>query len=147
MANRTFNQFQGTLQKGVVTLYAKLVSNGADPTVALGDLKVVTSEVINPSTSPVTINPSSGFVGATLSPTGGQYTISLQDPYVRLLNVAITEVVQTSGTPVGYGAVVITDSVNSQTAPSLVIQFDPSNVSADTNTILLSVTLANSTAL
>ena len=95
----------------------------------------------------MTINPSSGFVGATLSPTGGQYTISLQDPYVRLLNVAITEVVQTSGTPVGYGAVVITDSVNSQTTPSLVIQFDPSNVSADTNTILLSVTLANSTAL
>lgn len=145
MASRTFNQFQGTLQKGVVTLYAKLLSNGADPTVPSGDLKVVTSEVINALTSPVTINPSNGFVEETITPSSSKYVIKLQDPYVRLLNVTVNEIVDVGGAQTAPSAVVWVDDVNNQTSPSLTVQFGSGDVT--TNTLLLAVTLANSTAL
>lgn len=142
MASRTFNQFQGTLQKGVVTLFAKVTFDGS------GDAFVVTSEVINASTSPVTINPSNGFVGGTTPAIGGagKYKFDLQDPYVRLLSVTVTEVdTAFSGNPMTQ--IVTVDDVNNQTAPSLTIAIDQNPVTSLTKTVLLAVTLANSTAL
>lgn len=139
MASRTFNQFQGTLQKGVVTLFAKLVPDGT------GALQVVTSEVINAASSPVTINPSNGFVEELITPSSSKYLIKLQDPYVRLLSVTVNEVVDVGGSLTAPVSVVWADNVNSQTDPSLTIQFGAGDVTA--NTLLLSVTLANSTAL
>jgi len=142
MANRTFNQFQGTLQKGVVTLFAKVTFDGS------GDAFVVTSEVINASTSPVTINPSNGFVGGTTPAIGGAgtYKFDLQDSYVRLLSFTVAEVDPAfTGNPLS--GVVLVDNVNSQTAPSLTINFDNTPVTSTTRVVLLAVTLANSTAL
>lgn len=136
MANRTFNQFQGTLQKGVVTLYAKLTFDGA------GAATVVTSEVINATSSPVTINPSNGFVGETITPVGFTYKVKLQDPYVRLLLASVVEI--NASLSVG-GIGVTVDSVNDQNDPHLVLQFGNSNPAS--TTLLLSLDLANSTAL
>jgi hypothetical protein len=113
-----------------------------------GALEVVTSEVINAASSPVTINPSNGFVGGLTSAIGGQgaYKIDLQDPYVRLLSVAVTEVdTAPSGNPLV--GIVLVDNVNDQNAPSLTIGFDSAPITSATKTVLLSVTLANSTAL
>lgn len=142
MASRTFNQFQGTLQKGVVTLFAKVTFDGS------GDAFVVTSEVINASTSPITINPSNGFVGGTVPAIGGAgtYKFDLQDSYVRLLSVTVAEVdTAFAGNPMSQ--IVTVDNVNSQTAPSLTIALDSAPVTSLTKTVLLAVTLANSTAL
>lgn len=113
-----------------------------------GDGFVVTSEVINATSSPVTINPSNGFVGGTVAPIGGAgtYKFDLQDPYVRLLSVTVTEVDPAfAGNPLS--GVVLVDDVNSQNAPALTINFDATPVTSATRVVLLAVTLANSTAL
>jgi hypothetical protein len=143
MANRFFNQFQGTLQKGVVTLYAKVTFDaGGVPT-------LVTSEVINALTSPVTINPSNGFASVTKTGTGA-YTFLLQDPYVRMLDFSG---IKTDGNPPAVIPVVAGDLVNVSAAPEILVQlgeasgagFAPADPAS--TTMLFSVTLANSTAL
>ena len=110
-----------------------------------GALQVVTSEVINAASSPVTINPSNGFVEELITPSSHKYTIKLQDPYVRLLNVTVNEIVDVGGSQTAPSAVVWVDNVKSNVDPSLTIQFASGDVTA--NTLLLAVTLANSTAL
>jgi hypothetical protein len=142
MASRTYNQFQGTLQKGVVTLFAKLVPDGT------GALEVVTSEVINALTSPVTINPSNGFVSGLTPALGGlgKYKLTLQDPYVRLLSATAVEVFPSFAGSAIVCAVTV-DDVKNDTDPSLTVVFDGSPITALDRTILFTVTLANSTAL
>lgn len=145
MANRFYNQFQGTLQKGVVTLYAKVTFDaGGVPT-------LVTSEVINPLTSPVTINPSNGFASVT-QVGSGLYDFVLQDPYVRLLG--FSSIKTDAGANVTIPVIVGDTLVNSQTAPTLAVLFGEPAVGGGftptdpaSTTILFSVTLANSTAL
>jgi hypothetical protein len=118
MANRTYNQFAGTLERKVVKLFAKILwtdpGSGVIPT-------LVTSEVLNSSTSPITINPSQGFESLTDNGTG-EFTLTLgannggvptYDPYVRLLNVSMSAV--GSGSPptaAPIALVVDTDNVN-----------------------------------
>lgn len=118
MANRTYNQFAGTLERKVVKLFAKILwtdpGSGVVPT-------LVTSEVLNSSTSPITINPSQGFESLTDGGTG-QFTLTLgasnggvptYDPYVRLLNVSMTAV--GSGSPPAAAPIALvvgTDNVN-----------------------------------
>lgn len=66
MANRTFNQFQGTIEKNVVQLFIELKFNatGADPTITRGKgIESVTN-----------------YVGLS-----GIFEIKLQDSYWRLL--------------------------------------------------------------
>jgi hypothetical protein len=150
MANRTFNQFQGTLLKGVVTLYAKLDA-------VSGVLEVVTQETINAGTSPVTINPSNGFPHQFVSAAGSpsSYTIALQDPYVRLLSVSAVMVDPQGAAGVPISVVVSSDNVNSQTAPSVTLTFVTADFGAGTiaagvpvdGVILLKLELSNSTAL
>lgn len=143
MANRFFNQFQGTLQKGVVTLYAKVTFDaGGVPT-------LVTSEVINALTSPVTINPSNGFASVTKTGTG-TYDFLLQDSYVRMLGFSG---IKTDGSPPTVIPVVAADFVNVAAAPIVSVAlgdatgagFAPTDPAS--TTMLFSVTLANSTAL
>jgi len=153
IANRFFQQFQGSLQKKVVTLYAKVTFN------ASGVATVVTSETLLAASNPTTINPSSGFVGGTITASGGgEYVFALQDPYVRLLGVTSTVVGGNATDAIALSAVVTTDSVNSQTDPKLGLTFvvldtggGPPLVNLgaplpDDCTILLSVTLSNTTA-
>jgi len=67
MANRWFNQFKGSLEKGVVQL---------DGYVNLGSDASVTSETIMGASVAVT--------------TTGVYTITLEDSYPKLLSVSLT---------------------------------------------------------
>lgn len=162
MANRTYNQFAGTLERKVVKLFAKILwtdpGSGVVPT-------LVTSEVLNSSTSPITINPSQGFESLTDN-TGGEFVLTLgannggvptYDPYVRLLNVSM--VAKGAGgllsVPVALGVVV--DNVNGSAGnPSITLTTftidanAPSSVSngvPDDGTIMyVELTLSNTTA-
>jgi len=119
-----------------------------------GALQVVTSEVINAASSPVTINPSNGFVEELIAPVnvtiGGNpvptYKVKLQDPYVRLLSATATEVAPSFGGS-AIGCTVYADDVKSNTDPSLTFIFTAPAPTATDSAILLAVTLANSTAL
>jgi hypothetical protein len=121
---------------------------------------VINEEVINAGTSPVTINPSSGFVGTIVDgvPTTpfpaistGKYAIQLQDPYVRLLGVTVT--VQSTSTSSIAGVQWFGDDseIQSNTSPVLkllFVDFAGAPVApAQTDIVLLSATFANSTAL
>ena len=164
MANRTYNQFAGTLERKVVKLFAKILwtdpGSGVVPT-------LVTSEVLNSGTSPVTINPSQGFESLTDN-TGGEFVLTLgannggvptYDPYVRLLNVSGAAIypsapgasVQDQLITVG----VVTNNVNGSAGnPSLTLvtlgadsSGNPVNaVLVDNTVLLLEITLSNTTA-
>lgn len=143
MANRTFTQFSGTLQKGVVTLFAKVNFDVS------GVPTLVTSEVINAGSSPVTINPSNGFASVTKTGTGA-YTFLLQDSYVRMLGFTG---IKTDGNPPAVIPVIAGDLVNVLAAPEILVVLGDTTGSgfaptdpADT-TMLFTVMLANSTAL
>lgn len=109
----------------------------------------MTSEVINATTSPVTINPSNGLASITANGTG-DYTLFLQDPYVRLLDFSILPV-SAGGPVIPLGTVVWNDDVSAQNNPSLsfytasgdpAVPTDPSD-----GILLVTIQLANSTAL
>jgi hypothetical protein len=158
MANRFFNQFKGSLQKGVVFLYAKFTVSG-------GVATVVTSETLLAPANPTSHNPSNGFVGGVVSSGVTGYTFALQDPYVGLLDVHVTPIgAPTSGQNVLVSSIVFVDNVTSQTAPSFNLAFLSSEVipaggppptasgltslgAPPDGTYLLSVALYNSTAL
>jgi hypothetical protein len=151
MANRTYNQFGGTLERKVVKLFAKIEYVSGAPV-------LVTSEVLNSGTSPITINPSQGF--ESLSDDGaGVFTLVLgasnggvptYDPYVRLLGLCVCDVGVLAMTSV-IGSTVTNDNVNGAAGnPSLQISLltgsgggvDP----ADGTVLLVEVTLSNTTA-
>lgn len=159
MANRTFNQFGGTLERKVVKLFAKIKYVAGAPTLVL-------SEVLNSSTSPVTINPSQGFESLTDNG-NGQFTLVLganngnvptYDPYVRLLNVSTSETLPAGGPPT-YGlltTVVVTDNVNAGSGnPSIALSTLRVNIGTgaislgvlDNDSVLhVELTLSNTTA-
>lgn len=110
---------------------------------------VVTSEVINPLTSPVTINPSNGFVSGTVTPVGNAYDFLLQDPYVRLLGVTMTE-----HSPSATVAAVVWGGVQSEIQSNVTpklsltfVDFTGAAIDPASTEILLTATFANSTAL
>jgi hypothetical protein len=154
MANRTFNQFGGTLERKVVKLFAKITYAAGAPTLVL-------SEVLNSSTSPVTINPSQGFVSLT-DDGAGLVTLTLgasnggvptYDPYVRLLDVTAVQVAAAGASPL-LGVQVTADNVNGASGnPSLQVStllWDgaaPAPLHLDDGSILLvEITLSNTTA-
>ncbi len=160
MANRTFNQFAGTLERKVVKLFAKILFTGGAPT-------LVTSEVLNSSTSPITINPSQGFESLTPSG-GGQFVLTLgannggvptYDPYVRLLNVSMTSVPAGSVVAAPIALAVNNDNVNGSSGnPSIelatvTIDTSASPITVSTSTVpdngtimYVELTLSNTTA-
>jgi hypothetical protein len=154
MANRTFNQFGGTLERKVVKLFAKITYSGGAPTLVL-------SEVLNSSTSPVTINPSQGFVSLT-NDGAGLVTLTLgasnggvptYDPYVRLLDVTAVQVAAAGASPL-FGVQVTANNVNGASGnPSLQVSTlvwngtAPAPLHLDNgSTLLVEITLSNTTA-
>jgi hypothetical protein len=156
MANRTFEQFSLTLERKTVKLYAKILYASGAPT-------LVSSQIINAGTSPVTINPSQGFQSLT-DLGSGQFTLTLgannggvptYDPYVRLLNVSASAV-SSAGWTAGalVTTLVITDNVNGSSGnPSLTLETvagsgggPAAGVLSDGTVLLVEVTLSNTTA-
>lgn len=136
MANRTFNQFQGSLEKGVVQLYAEISFNGASsPTLVVS-----------------TVNGGcKGLVSMTRTGTG-TYELLLQDSYVRLLGFS-EGWKNASATPNVGQFVLSVDNVTDGTAPKLTFTSYSQattpvavDVSAG-NTLYLGLSLSNSTAL
>lgn len=69
MASRYFNQFKGSLEKGVVFLDGALSLSAAGAVV------------------------SNSMMGASIAKTGtGEYTVTLQDSYPKLLSISLTPV-------------------------------------------------------
>lgn len=133
MANRTFNQFQGSLEKGVVQLYAEIAFG------ASGAATLVKSAVNGGC---------KGVASATKTATG-VYDVVLQDSYIRTLGVASTW----KGATASAGILVqlTTDSVDNATTPKLTLTvYDEAGAAtepASGESLLLSLTLSNSTAL
>jgi hypothetical protein len=133
MANRTFNQFQGSLEKGVVQLYAEIAFG------ASGAASLVVGTVNGGC---------KGIASATKTGTG-VYDVVLQDTYIRTLGLASTW----KGTVASAGLVVqlTTDSVSNATTPKVTLTvYDEAGVAtepASGEALLLSLTLSNSTAL
>jgi hypothetical protein len=157
MANRTYNQFGGTLERKVIKLFAKITYSGGAPSLVL-------SEVLNSSTSPVTINPSQGFVSLT-DLGNGDFTLTLgasnggvptYDPYVRLLNVSMSAVPGgTAAAPIALW--VINDNVNGSSGnPSITfttvtvggspLALSVSTVPDNGTVMYVELTLSNTTA-
>jgi hypothetical protein len=140
MANRTYNQFGGTLERKVVKLFAKIEYVSGAPV-------LVTSEVLNSSTSPITINPSQGFVSVT-DDNPGEFTLTLgasnggvptYDPYVRLLNVSMIAKGSGSLLAVPTALFVTADNVNGSAGnPS--ISFTVATINTSPSPIPISIT-------
>jgi hypothetical protein len=159
MANRTFNQFGGTLERKVVKLFAKITYSGGAPT-------LVTSEVINAGTSPVTVNPSQGFQ-SLVDNSGGNFSLVLgannggvptYDPYVRLLNYSVSSVIPGPGLPTDavLQAICVNNNVTGSSGnPSLTLQLLCINPGTGVispglpdngTTVFVEITLSNTTA-
>ena len=126
MANRMFNQFQGTLEKGVVTLFAE-VSFGASgaPTLVRGK----------------------GIASVSRTSTG-LFVVALQDSYI--LTLGLGSAWKGTGAPAGNEVVLDTDSVANGTPAVTLKVYTSAGALVDPasgESVLLSFTLSNSTAL
>jgi len=174
MANRTYNQFGGTLERRVIKLFAKIVYDAGAPV-------LVTQEIINSASNPTTINPSQGIESLSVG-SGGEFTLVLGsinggtfqaigssttlftttgtgvptfDPYTRLLNVSASAVNAAGWTA---GALVTTlviadDVAGSSGNPSLTLGTialggggPAAGVLSDGTTLLVELTLSNTSA-
>jgi len=154
VANRTFNQFQGTLQKGVVTLFAKVEID-----LATGVATLITSETILGPQNPTSINPSAGFASISqYNPSPGMspdiYVLHLQDPYVRLIGFSAVEDQSEQDPSIPFESInnfrtLIYSDVNDQADPlvEVILSNAPITGGAQKTVVLFEVTLANSTAL
>jgi hypothetical protein len=121
---------------------------------------LVTSEVLNSSTSPITINPSHGFESLS-DDSAGVFTLVLgasnggvptYDPYVRLLDAQVCSVGSFGGsTNNAIGAIVSVDNVNGASGnPSLQLTLITTAGAlvnpADGQIVLVELTLSNTTA-
>jgi hypothetical protein len=124
MANRRFSQFRYSLEKMPVDLFLQVaIGTTGAPTINVAKSLGVTSITRN---------------------SAGNYTIALQDKYVRLLNVDATFV--KAGVAAAQDVNVYTDSVSSG---SLVIQCSAAGVATDPSngeTMKLCISVSNSTA-
>lgn len=131
MANRMYNQFQGSLEKGVVQLFAEVSFDaGGAATLVRGK----------------------GFSGVFQPGTAGVFRLLLQDSYVRFLHATAT--VQTAaGVPSSTPFVFVTSLTNvTADVPNALISCLATNASnvattPTSTTIFFSVSLSNSTAL
>jgi hypothetical protein len=146
MANRNYNQFQLTLEKSVVTLYATIDLAAGTPV-----LKSWSVPATGGAGSYATTGAAFKGIKSVTHAATGKYTITLTDNFVRLLDVGVTCTNNNgSAVPTARGAYVLSETVNSSTTPGLVI------VTTDTGGIataggandrlLITLQLANSTA-
>lgn len=175
MANRTYNQFGGTLERRVVKLFAKIVYNAGAPV-------LVTQEIINSASNPTTINPSQGIESLTVDG-AGRFTLKLGsinggtfqaigssttlftttgtgvpsfDPYVRLLSATATEITTLADTATNALLMftVVDDNVDGAVGdPSISFVTQPFNSGVpsaasltDGAVLLIEITLSNTSA-
>lgn len=106
MANRTFNQFRESIEKGVVELWAEITFG------LTGAPTLVTSNGTR----------SKGI--ASVSRTSqGLFVVTLKDNYVRLLDSACTFILAAGSFPAAPGYQVTANAVTSTTAPTVTVQF------------------------
>lgn len=130
MANRNFQQFQGTLEKGIVKLFATITTT--------------TSGTIGSTTA-------TGLTVAKVAAEAGRYRITLQDQYTRLLcvNAIVSGAADAAyTTAAGVNAIVRNVAVNAAT-PIFDLQLIRSDTSADAEpdsgaVIYVEITLKNS---
>lgn len=130
MANRNFQQFQGTLEKGIVKLFATITTT--------------TSGTIGSTTA-------TGLTVAKVGSEAGRYRITLQDQYTRLLcvNAIVSGAADAAYTTAkGLNTLVRNVAVNAAT-PILDIQFARTDTGADAEVedaavIYVEITLKNS---
>lgn len=134
MANRFFNQFTNSLDKGVVKLYAK---------VAIGASGAPTLSAIN----------SKGFVSVTRN-SAGKYTFVLGtsssklDTYNRILDVQ-AQFKTSSAAPAAPTVALVADSVNTLGTSSFAITCFSGSTATDPasgETMYVELTLSNSSA-
>lgn len=130
MANRQFQQFQGTLEKGVVKLFATITTT--------------TSGTIG-STSAV------GLSVAKVAAEAGRYRITLEDKYTRLLavNATVSGAADAAYTTAKGSFAIVRNVAVSSATPVLDIQFVRSDTTADAEVldaavIYVELTLKNS---
>ena len=132
--NRPYNQFRYSLEKKVVDLYA--------------------SVAIGASGAPTLDKSKSKGVASISRTSAGLYVLTLQDKYVRLLGMDVTQV-KAAGLPVAGGFMVAADAVAS--AKTVTFQFSGPTAAGDTaavatdpasgTTLLLHVELSASSAI
>ncbi len=130
MANRDFQQFQSSLEKGLVQLHCRVSVAGGG---------AVTLQKWNPATRTYSSAATSGVgtyaVGAqgikTVARTGtGAWTIVLQDSYQRLLDVKVLTTAASGVLTVINAAVDATTDVTSNTAPTIKILLNSATATA-----------------
>lgn len=129
MANRMYNQFQGTLEKGVVQLFAEVSFGAAGaPTLVRGK-----------------------GVASIAKASTGTFTVTLQDTYLRTLGLSTAW--KGTAAPAGDNVVLNTDNCTGATGgiPTVTLKvystagsaIDPASGEA----VLVALTLSNSTAI
>jgi hypothetical protein len=139
MAGRHFNQFSYSLEKYPVCIFAEIKGKGA----AVPDL-------LNQAGAAVT-----SFHGIkSITRNGvGDYTITFQDTYQRILDINLTIASANGSAPTAYAAYV--KAVNAQAAGGATVNFitygatigTPVEMSATTDKAWITVTFSNSTAV
>lgn len=125
MANRMFNQFQGSLEKGVVQLYAEISYSGGVATLVNGK----------------------GI--ASVSQASGLTRLTLQDSYVKVLNIsALVKRLDATPPNVPFLSFRIDDlSVDNSIVLRTATTANVADVPADGVRLMVTLTLSNSTAL
>jgi len=131
MASRQFEQFQGSLEKGVVKLYATITTSTSG---------TIASSVVK------------GLAVSKVAAKAGRYAIALQDSYMRLLavNAVVIGAADAAYTTAnGVQAILRNVAVASATAPAFEIQLCRTDTGADAEVIdaaviLVEITLSNS---
>lgn len=129
MANRTFNEFSYRLEKGVVTLYSDVtIAAAGAPTLVSGKNKGIKS---------------------ISRVSAGDYLITLQDSYVRLLMVDFGFIKAT--VPAAPSMSIKASSVTSNTAPTIeVVFYNSAGTATDPASgeeLVLEIMLSNSSAI
>lgn len=128
MANRRFVQFRNSLEKKVVDLFFQVtIAAAGAPTLVMAASKGIASIARN---------------------SAGQYTVTLSDAYVGLLDMDITDL-NAAGIPVSPNMGIISDAVNVKGGGTVVFQLSAAGTATDPasgDVLLGRLTLKDSTA-
>lgn len=143
MADRTFQQFQGSIEKGVVKLFGRVSVAGAG---------AVTFQEWDRTSKAFATAPTNGSGGiASVTRTGtGAWTIVLQDAYQRLLGLRANTTAGSGVATVGGCGVSSSSDVTTPATGILVVFFSTPGTPADPasgDKVDLEITLSNSGAL
>ena len=133
MANRYMYQFKGSFEPGIVQIFGR-ISIGASgaPTLQLA------------SSNPTNQNRG---IASIVRNSAGNYTITMSDPYVRLMSLSNT-MIATGGISAAPTVVVEQDNLSTLAAPTLIVQFSsPAGSAADPangEIVLLNIVVKNS---